>query len=268
VVVVVAAVAVAALILVMYVKRRRKPDTAQGLMETVQVSRAERLTKLLYSWKYKSISCIATGGSAVIYSQLQSSTSIWDYVCVVLGTASWFAAAPIVASTRKQLLALREEAGSAARSAVGPTSSFDACLTHIDENGTEGQKMHAAYVRAAHIRSADGGSSSLAEIRVVAMEVRTTHTYSGVLGLCGFFVGILDLIQDGLLLQEVWSKPVLLYCVASSILVTTVVSLLIGFGIIAEIRARDREADEWLLERSKRLLLPVLYSAHSCELYR
>jgi hypothetical protein len=117
--------------------------------------------------------------------------------------------------------------------------------------------MHAARIAADLARSrpmtapTDANDDLLAEVRVVAGEIKVVHSYSGLLGLCGFCWGVADLVQDAWLLVEVRHEPFLLYSVATSVCVTTMVSLAIAVAILREVRKENSEADEWLMGNCK-----------------
>jgi hypothetical protein len=134
------------------------------------------------------------------------------------------------------------------------SETFEKCLAHVEKNGTEGQKLHAARIAVDLARSrarrapTDPSDDLLAEVRVVAQEVKVVQSYSGLLGLCGFCWGLADLVQDAGLLVEVSDEPLLLYSVATSVCVTTIVSLAIAVAILGEVRKQDSEANQWLLE--------------------
>eukprot|EP01043_Picozoa_sp_COSAG02_P032581 COSAG02_NODE_2183_length_9581_cov_22.013394_1_plen_368_part_10 len=93
------------------------------------------------------------------------------------------------------------------------------------------------------------------------------ETFSGVLGLVMFFVGIADLAQDFLLAREVYiaERPFLFFAVLASTFATVATSLVLGFGALNEIEARVPEASRWMLEHGQIASVVVLASASRVE---
>ena len=89
------------------------------------------------------------------------------------------------------------------------------------------------------------------------------RSYSGIFGLLGFFFGIVDVVFDVKLLAEVSMlepvQPLLIFCTASSIGATSLVSLIIGWLILREVR-KDRAADKWVSDRGAQMQLVIVRS--------
>jgi hypothetical protein len=85
---------------------------------------------------------------------------------------------------------------------------------------------------------------------------REALTHTGLAGLAMFGFGVVDLVQDGWLMAEVWELPTgaagpLLYAVVSSTLATSAISLTLGFSLLTEIRGRSNAAEAWMLSHSQ-----------------
>jgi hypothetical protein len=83
-------------------------------------------------------------------------------------------------------------------------------------------------------------------------------TYTGALGALMFVMGVLDLVQDGLLAREAFvaGRPFLFFAVLASTAATVVVSLWLGFAIVREAEVATPAASRWMLYAARSLPKP------------
>jgi hypothetical protein len=88
------------------------------------------------------------------------------------------------------------------------------------------------------------------------------------MGLLMFGFGVVDLVQDGWLMAEVWQLPnagPLLFAVGSSTIATSIMSLTLGFSLLTEIRGRNQASEAWMLRHSQLASVVVFASISRIE---